>query len=395
MRRVRVRGAPPARARGRPARRAARRPPAGARRPACDVAGSRGLVPGAREVRSRPHRARGAGEARPGDRARRGDPPHHPGALAAHEEQPGADRRARRGQDGDRGGPRTADRRGRRARGPQGQARVGARRRRARRRGEVPRRVRGAPQGRPRGDHRERGPDHPLHRRAPYDRRRRRRRGRGLGGEPAEADARTRRAPRRRCDDARRVPHAHREGRRARAPLPARLRGRAVRGRHDRHPPRPQGALRGAPRRPDPRRRARRGGGAVRPLHLRPLPPRQGDRPRRRGGLAPAHGGRLLARRARRGGAPRDAARDRARRDGEGGPRDPRAAREGARRGEGAARRARRTLGEREGRPRPGEGDHAPDRRAAHGSGARGATRQSGPGRGDPVRPASRHSRRS
>ena len=44
-----------------------------------------------------------------------------------------------------------------------------------------------------------------------------------------------------------------------------------------------------------PRRRARRRGGALRPLHLRPLPPRQGDRPRRRGRLAPAHGDRLLA----------------------------------------------------------------------------------------------------
>ena len=36
---------------------------------------------------------------RPGDRPRRGDPPHHPGALAPHQEQPGADRRARRRQD--------------------------------------------------------------------------------------------------------------------------------------------------------------------------------------------------------------------------------------------------------------------------------------------------------
>ena len=42
-------------------------------------------------------------------------------------------------------------------------------------------------------------------------------------GEPAEADARARRAARGRRDDARRVPQAHREGRRARAPLPAGL----------------------------------------------------------------------------------------------------------------------------------------------------------------------------
>ena len=149
-RRVRLGRAPAARARRRPARGAARGAPAGARRPARHVAGPRGLVPGAREVRPRPHRARRAGEARPGDRPRRGDPAHDPGALAPHEEQPGADRRAGRRQDRDRRGARAADRRGRRARGAEGQARLGARRRRARRRREVPRRVRGAAQGRPR-----------------------------------------------------------------------------------------------------------------------------------------------------------------------------------------------------------------------------------------------------
>ena len=51
----------------------------------------------------------------------------------------------------------------------------------------------------------------------------------------------------------------------------------------DRHPPRAEGALRGAPRRAHPGRRARRGRGALRPLHHRPLPARQGHRPRRRG----------------------------------------------------------------------------------------------------------------
>ena len=254
-----------------------------------------------------------------------------------------------------------------------GQARLGARRRRARRRREVPRRVRGAAQGRAPGDHRERGRDHPLHRRAPHDRRRGRGRGRRLRGQPAQADARARRAARGRRDDARRVPHAHREGPGARAPLPAGLRRRAVRRRHDRDPARPEGALRGAPRRPDPRRGARRRRGALRPLHLRPLPARQGDRPRRRERLAAADGDRLLARRARRGRAARDAARDRARRDGEGGARDARAAREGARRGQGAPRRARRPLGEREGRARPRQGDHAADRRPPDGGRARRA----------------------
>ena len=177
--------------------------------------------------------------------------------------------------------------------GPEGEARLGARRRRPDRRGEVPRRVRGAPEGRPRRDHRGGGRDRPLHRRAAHDRRSRRRRGRGLGRQPAEADARARRAARRRGDDARRVPQAHREGRGPRAALPAGARRRAVGGRHDRDPARAEGALRGAPRRPHPRCRADGGGRAVRALHHRPLPPRQGDRPRRRGRVAAADGDRL------------------------------------------------------------------------------------------------------
>ena len=49
-----------------------------------------------------------------------------------------------------------------------------------------------------------------------------------------------------------------------------------------------------------------------RPLHRRPLPARQGDRPHRRGRLAAAHRDRLAADRDRRGRAPRHAARDRA-----------------------------------------------------------------------------------
>ena len=84
----------------------------------------RGAVPGAREVRPRPHRGRARkGKHRSGHRARRGDPPGHPGAVASHEEQPGAHRRARRGQDRDRRGARPPHRRGRRPRGPARQAR--------------------------------------------------------------------------------------------------------------------------------------------------------------------------------------------------------------------------------------------------------------------------------
>ena len=52
---------------------------------------------------------------------------------------------------------------------------------------------------------------------------------------------------------------------------------------HDLDPARPEGEIRGAPRRPHHRRRDRRRRDAVEPLHRRPLPARQGDRPDRRG----------------------------------------------------------------------------------------------------------------
>ena len=153
-----------------------------------------------------------------------------------------------------------------------------------------------------------------------------------------------------RRDDARRVPQAHREGRRARAPLPADLRRPALGRRHDRDPARAQGALRGAPRRRDPRLRARRGGGALRPLRRRPLPPGQGDRPRRRGRVAAADGDRLVARRARRGRPARASARDRARGDGERVRRRACAGRARARGREGGPGRARGALVQGEGR---------------------------------------------
>ena len=65
-----------------------------------------------------------------------------------------------------------------------------ARSRRADRRREVPRRVRGAPQGRAQGDRGRRGHGHPVHRRAAHARRRGRRRGRGRRRQPAQAGAR-------------------------------------------------------------------------------------------------------------------------------------------------------------------------------------------------------------
>jgi hypothetical protein len=89
-----------------------------------------------------------AGQARSGDRPRPGNPPRDPGALAPHEEQPGADRRAGRRQDGDRRRAGPADRAGRRAAEPEEQARDRARHGRADRRHQVPRRVRRAAQGR-------------------------------------------------------------------------------------------------------------------------------------------------------------------------------------------------------------------------------------------------------
>ena len=72
------------------------------REPARDQREPRSHLPGPGEVRPRPDRCRPPRAARSGDRPRRGDPPRHPGAQPAHQEQPGADRRARRRQDGHR-----------------------------------------------------------------------------------------------------------------------------------------------------------------------------------------------------------------------------------------------------------------------------------------------------
>ena len=93
-----------------------RRRGGGARPAPRDRPEPRGPVPGAGALRPRPHRGGRAGQARPGDRARRRGAPRDAGALPAHQEQPRPDRRARRGQDRDRGGPRPAHRVRRRAR---------------------------------------------------------------------------------------------------------------------------------------------------------------------------------------------------------------------------------------------------------------------------------------
>jgi ATP-dependent Clp protease ATP-binding subunit ClpB len=65
-----------------------------------------------------------------------------------------------------------------------------------------------------------RGPDHRLHRRAPHHGRRRQGRGRDRRRQHAQARAGARRAALHRRHHARRIPQVHREGRRARAPLP-------------------------------------------------------------------------------------------------------------------------------------------------------------------------------
>ena len=62
--------------------------------------------------------------------------------------------------------------------------------------------------------------------------------------------------------------------------------GEPTRAGHDRDPARAEGALRGPPRRTHPGQRADRRRHALAPLHRRPLPARQGDRPDRRGRLA-------------------------------------------------------------------------------------------------------------
>ena len=119
---------------GRDAARRSSRRCGGARPAPRDRPQPRGQVPGARALRPRPDRAGRAGQARPRDRPRRGDPARDPGAVAAHQEQPGADRRPGRRQDGDRRGPGAADRVGRHARVAARPPRRRARHRRADRR---------------------------------------------------------------------------------------------------------------------------------------------------------------------------------------------------------------------------------------------------------------------
>ena len=81
----------------------------------------------------------------------------------------------------------------------------------------------------------------------------------------------------------------------------------------DRHPARPAGEVRAAPRRRHHRPGDRRRGGAVAPLHHRPFPAGQGDRPDRRGRRAHQDGDRLQAGGDGQARPPHDPAQDRAR----------------------------------------------------------------------------------
>ena len=64
-----------------------------------DIGNRRKRLRCAEEIRPRSHRDCTTGQARSGDRARRGNPPHDPGSLPPHQEQSRPDRRARRRQD--------------------------------------------------------------------------------------------------------------------------------------------------------------------------------------------------------------------------------------------------------------------------------------------------------
>jgi hypothetical protein len=219
----------------------------------------------------------------PRHRPRRGDPPHHPHPLAQDEEQPRPHRRTRRRQDRHRRGPRPAHPARRRARGAEGQDHLLTRYGRARGRGEVPRRIRGAPQGRAQRGEAGRRSHHPLHRRTPHIV--------GAGKTEGAMDAGNLLKPmlargELHCigattlDEYRK--HIEKDAALERrfqpvAGRPADGRGCVV------DPARPQGALRAAPRRAYSGQRARERRHAVQPLHQRPLFPRQGHRPDGRG----------------------------------------------------------------------------------------------------------------
>ena len=277
------------------------------------------------------------------------------------QEQPAAGGRSGRGQDRDRRGPRPAHRRVQRAGDPQALPRLRARHGRAPRRHQVPRRFRAAAESRAEAARGQPERD-PVHRRDSHADRGGRRLGRHARCvEPPEARAAERQPEVHRRDHLPGIPRRVREGSRALAPLPEDRRGRALGAGDDTHPEGPEVALRGAPRREVPAVGALRGGRALRALHQRPAPARQGDRRDRRGGRRaedPAEGApEAHHRQARDRGHHRQ---DRAHPAADGVERRPRRAEEpgprpegdGVRPGQGD-RRARR--GDQDGAKRPGQ----------------------------------------
>ena len=120
----------------------------GAGQPAGHLGHARGRLRGAREVRAGPGGRRPDWQARPRHRPRQRDPPGRADPVPQDQEQPGADRRSGSRQDGHRGGPGPAHRARRRAGGSPRQDHLRPRHGLAGGGSEVPRRVRGAAQGR-------------------------------------------------------------------------------------------------------------------------------------------------------------------------------------------------------------------------------------------------------
>ena len=246
----------------------------------------------AEQIFPRPHRGRARGQARSRDRPRRGNPPHHPGALPPHQEQSCADRRARRRQDRHRRGSGAAHPQRRRAGEPEGQATALAGYGRADCGRKISRRVRGAAEGRAAGGHLGRRHDHPVHRRNAYADRRRQGRRRDGCVQPAEARAGARRTALHRRDHARRISASTSKRTPRWRGVSSRSCHRALGRGHHLDPARPEGQIRAASRRAHHRFRAGGGDHAVEPLYHRPLPARQGHRPDGRGRGAAEDAGR-------------------------------------------------------------------------------------------------------
>ena len=109
--------------------------------PACDLRQPGGDLQRPEEVRLRPGGAGQGQQAGSGHRPGRRNPQRHPYPEPQEQEQPGAHRRARRGQDRHRRGAGPADRQGGRTRLPEGQDHLRPGHGFPDRRGQVPRRV--------------------------------------------------------------------------------------------------------------------------------------------------------------------------------------------------------------------------------------------------------------